>query len=122
MREIFRLAQIDYGRIDYGLLGDDLQVWEINTHPSVKKLTPRLTMAFTAIDCATDDHKAIPIAFDCATVRRIRHETNSRNHNLMLRTILSDAASSTLLKPIAQMVKEWLRVERSEDCHVFDAR
>lgn len=32
---IFRLANIDYGRIDYGLKGGRLQVFEINTNPDL---------------------------------------------------------------------------------------
>lgn len=32
LREIFRTARIEYGRIDYGLLGERIQVWEINTN------------------------------------------------------------------------------------------
>ena len=35
LREIFRLARIDYGRIDYAILGDRLQVWEINLNANV---------------------------------------------------------------------------------------
>lgn len=35
LRRIFELAQIEYGRIDYSLLEDRLQVWEINTNPTV---------------------------------------------------------------------------------------
>jgi hypothetical protein len=33
--EIFRLAGVDYGRIDYGLKDGRLQVWEINTNPVI---------------------------------------------------------------------------------------
>jgi len=35
VRAIFDLARIDYGRIDYGLCRGRIQVWEINTNPSV---------------------------------------------------------------------------------------
>ena len=35
LRRIFALAGIDYGRIDYGVRGDTLQVWEINTNPTL---------------------------------------------------------------------------------------
>ena len=35
LREVFERAHIDYGRIDYGVLDDRLQVWEINTNPIV---------------------------------------------------------------------------------------
>ena len=35
LREIARVAGIDYGRIDYGILGGRIQVWEFNTNPVV---------------------------------------------------------------------------------------
>jgi hypothetical protein len=34
-REVFALANVQYGRIDYGLLNGRPQVWEINTNPAV---------------------------------------------------------------------------------------
>ena len=33
VRRVFELARIDYGRIDFALLGGRLLVWEINTNP-----------------------------------------------------------------------------------------
>jgi len=35
LREIFDLAGIEYGRIDYGLTNGRIQVWEINTNPTI---------------------------------------------------------------------------------------
>ena len=35
LRDVFRLARIDYGRIDYALQDGALQTWEINTNPSL---------------------------------------------------------------------------------------
>jgi hypothetical protein len=35
IREMFRLARIDYGRIDYGMLHGKPQLWEINTNPTI---------------------------------------------------------------------------------------
>jgi hypothetical protein len=35
---IFELTQIDYGRVDYGLLDGAVQVWEINTNPMITAL------------------------------------------------------------------------------------
>jgi hypothetical protein len=35
LRAVFDLAQIEYGRIDYGVYGGRVQVWEINTNPLV---------------------------------------------------------------------------------------
>jgi hypothetical protein len=37
IRQIFDLAKIQYGRIDYSMLGDKPQVWEINTNPILLK-------------------------------------------------------------------------------------
>lgn len=35
IEEIFALAGVEYGRIDYSLIGDQPQVWEINTNPII---------------------------------------------------------------------------------------
>jgi hypothetical protein len=35
IREIFALARIDYGRIDYSFKNGRIQVWEINTNPGL---------------------------------------------------------------------------------------
>ena len=35
VRNIFKIANVDYGRIDYGMLDGRLQVWEINTNPTI---------------------------------------------------------------------------------------
>lgn len=42
LRAIFRRAGIEYGRIDYSLLNGEIQVWEINTNPSI---TPESAIA-----------------------------------------------------------------------------
>lgn len=35
VKDIFRLAGVEYGRIDYGMKDGKLQVWEINTNPII---------------------------------------------------------------------------------------
>jgi len=35
LQEIFRLARIDYGRMDYAVFDGVIQVWEINTNPMI---------------------------------------------------------------------------------------
>ncbi|MGA8850539.1 MAG: hypothetical protein WB508_02355 [Aeromicrobium sp.] len=35
VRQVFSMAGLDYGRIDYGFRGGRLQVWEINTNPVI---------------------------------------------------------------------------------------
>jgi hypothetical protein len=47
---IFELAGIEFGRLDYSVLDGQLQVWEINTNPTVRALTPRLTACFEELD------------------------------------------------------------------------
>jgi hypothetical protein len=37
LREIFALSRVDYGRIDYSLRDGEIEVWEINTHPTLPK-------------------------------------------------------------------------------------
>ncbi len=39
LSKIFDLARIDYGRVDYSVVGGKIQVWEINTNPMI--LIPR---------------------------------------------------------------------------------
>ena len=41
LREIFSLARVQYGRIDYALLDGRLQVWEINLNPTIGRHLPR---------------------------------------------------------------------------------
>jgi len=105
LREVSRLANIDYGRVDYSLADSAPQVWEINTHPTVLRLTPRLTAAFEALDCGTDDRNMIPVSFRGETLRRVRRETQSRAHNVALRNALSTLASMPVLKPVKQALK-----------------
>lgn len=38
LSSIFRIARINYGRIDFGVVGGKVQTWEINTNPAI--LTP----------------------------------------------------------------------------------
>jgi hypothetical protein len=35
LRELFALAGIEYGRMDYALRGDAIEVWEINLNPTI---------------------------------------------------------------------------------------
>lgn len=35
LREICSITRIEYGRIDYSMLGNDIRVWEINTNPHI---------------------------------------------------------------------------------------
>jgi hypothetical protein len=76
LEETFKLAGVDYGRIDYSMLEGAPQVWEINTNPVVI-LTPdhyseihmpvkrtfaaQIAPALAAIDLVGDDGRMVPI-------------------------------------------------------------
>jgi hypothetical protein len=67
----FDLGGFDYGRIDYSLLDGGLQVWEINSNPTVRKLTPRLTACFEELDDVTAGEE-IPWAVSTELVRGLQ--------------------------------------------------
>ena len=69
VKEAFRIAEIDFGRLDFGVVGDDLCIYEINTYPtffgprkhavparveSIQLRWSRLLDAFHAIDAKGD--------------------------------------------------------------------
>ena len=82
LKDIFQLARIEYGRIDYGLLNGIPQVWEINTNPRSlslndmtselqKKRTPthehfakNFALGFEAINEETCSSIKIPLSLD----------------------------------------------------------
>lgn len=72
------IAGIDYGRIDYTLVGGRVQVFEINTHPSLvprgasrvthrtdikQRFTERFVPALRALDVVESGEAAIPVRF-----------------------------------------------------------
>ena len=93
LRAIFRAARIDYGRIDYALYEDSLQIWEINTNPVVmmipeqyqpghlpaqEQFAPRIQYAFEAIDCPLDPVHSFPISIDPKTIKWLKSTDKAR--------------------------------------------
>ncbi len=100
--ELFELAGIEYGRIDYGVADGRLQVWEINTNPTVgprpgRRRTPgdevdpvrtareplkrRFHASFRAAVASLDDGgdaltEAIPLALEPSLRLRLTLERN----------------------------------------------
>lgn len=89
LQDIFRTAQIDYGRIDYSLLDGQVQVWEINTNPTIihpkneypanalsiqNYFVDRLNEALTALNPVLEDVSGIPIHFDAGLMRKVQAE------------------------------------------------
>jgi hypothetical protein len=71
---IFELAGIEYGRIDYGLVGDKIQTWEINDNPIFMHMTavnrmsrvekhPAIARAFRALEQGLVPGPHIELAF-----------------------------------------------------------
>ena len=40
LRPVFEIAGVDYGRVDFGLVGGRPQIYEINTNPDIKLRPP----------------------------------------------------------------------------------
>ncbi len=85
IQQIFKIARIDYGRIDYGIRDNQVQVWEINTNPRlasvISSITPErdnntkvvvanLIKAFQQIDQRRISTKRIKNTFRKKIIRR----------------------------------------------------
>lgn len=109
LKETFRLSGIEYGRIDYSLLGDMPQVWEINTNPTVRKLTPRLTAAFESIDSKMDSGPTIPFAVDRKLAGVIAIEKRRHRNTQRFRKMVGTLTSNQLVRPLGTMMKSFVR-------------
>lgn len=105
LREIFRLANIEYGRIDYGIAGGALQVWEINTHPTIHSVTPRLSDAFECVDLHGNDGGTLSVHFSAGTVRRIERDVRKRNRGERLRKALSSIGQKKIILLLKLVLK-----------------
>ncbi len=91
LREIFAIAGVEYGRIDYAIKDGRVQTWEINLHPTIgrgpranrkKRVPPELepvrnvgkelfyrgfAAAWEAVDLPSEGGPPVAIAFDART-------------------------------------------------------
>ncbi|NTV45652.1 MAG: hypothetical protein HGB11_03820 [Chlorobiales bacterium] len=85
LRKIFKTAGIEYGRIDYSIMDGALQVWEINTNPTVLKppdayspehrpiqwrFAHSFQAALMAINNESTANKSLRIQIDSTTLRK----------------------------------------------------
>ncbi|HEY6904140.1 MAG TPA: hypothetical protein VI216_07510, partial [Candidatus Acidoferrales bacterium] len=110
LRETFALANIRYGRIDYGLLDGKPQVWEINTNPTIVRrpeagpipeeqrrmrdpvrqvFFPSLHSALEAIDSTADSSQTLPIEVSQRQRRKLDDEKRQRLRVQARRTFIS---------------------------------
>ena len=74
IKAIFKIARIQYGRIDYSFRGENMQVWEINTNPTIchfkesnqaaisQEVSKNIEQAFLSIDTPTHLTERIQIS------------------------------------------------------------
>jgi hypothetical protein len=97
---ICRELGIDYGRVDYSMLGDEPQVWEINTNPTILQLAERLTAAFERIDVASDSAPAIPITLDAGLLAARDREAAEARRLRRRREIVERLYALGLTRPV----------------------
>ena len=105
LSDVFKLAGIDFGRIDYSLLHGEPQVWEINTQATVQKITVRLTAAFEEIDCVPDGMNPIPVVLDPAAIAAMRREAVWETCDRAVRGIVPWLSDRSALQPITRIAK-----------------
>lgn len=75
LRAVFRMAGINYGRVDYGILNGRPQIWEINTNPTLMHISAgplrcgtervqfvqKMISALESVDCGWDRKDGIAV-------------------------------------------------------------
>ena len=109
LQETFKLSGIEYGRIDYSLMGNTPQIWEINTNPTVRKLTPRLTSAFEAIDQPVDSSPSIPFEVNQDLIKALAMEKRQRRKALRFQKLVRGLTGNQLIRPMIPVMKSLIR-------------
>ncbi|HEY5088138.1 MAG TPA: hypothetical protein VII66_12340 [Gemmatimonadaceae bacterium] len=130
IREMFSLAGIEYGRIDYGVLGGEPQMWEINLNPTIGRgpgprvpqstdivaykqmLAPEFGAFYAAFQ---DAWVAIDSAADCANVvelpvsrglrRAVESAVRQRRRAARVGALVDAIARQRWLRPVTRSVK-----------------
>lgn len=125
LRETFDLANIRYGRVDYGLQDGVPQVWEINTnpmiirHPSADVLTeeqislrepirenffPKFQAAFESIDSTADPSQMVRIEVSKRQLRKLAAEKSQRQR-LQARQMAISRVAGFVTRPLRRASK-----------------
>ena len=120
LEETFRLAGVDYGRIDYGFLDGVPQVWEINTNPVVI-LTPdhyneihmpvkrtfaaHIGPAFAATDTLGDTRRMVPISVDPSLLVRLDAEKKKQRWHKARRRFMRRAVRMRAIKELRRLIR-----------------
>lgn len=126
LREVFELAHIEYGRIDYGMLDGTPQVWEINTNPTIGRgagtshdehdpyrslrepvrrgFHERLASELRAL-CSPENVREVPIDLGETVRRRLRAESRE----LRRRATIGDWTARIVESAVLQRAKPFLK-------------
>lgn len=90
--KVFEIANIEYGRIDYGVREGKIEVWEINTNPKYGRNLPseyppieleyqrwnaqQIGEAFTALDTVPTGASVIPVGIDWRSRSRVSQKAS----------------------------------------------
>jgi hypothetical protein len=119
LEETFRLAGVDYGRIDYSFFNGSPQVWEINTNPVVI-LTPdhyseihmpvkrtfaaHIRPAFAATDTVPDT-RPVPISVDPVLLQRLDAEQKKQRAQRARRRFMHRAVRLRPIKELRRVIR-----------------
>jgi hypothetical protein len=119
LRQVFALARIDFGRIDYGVLDGRPQAWEINMNPTIGRQPDKapkpvsaeireireaarthahrlLREAFAALDSSPAQPPSIAVALPAGLVRAVQRELAIGRHREQAVAALQRAFHSPL--------------------------
>ncbi len=130
IREMFALARIDYGRIDYGLVNGRPVLWEINTNPTIGRgperadpqtdavvaykemIAPARTEfhaafeeAWSALDTPTPADAGIELSVPDDLVRAIERGAKQRRNAERRSALVNVVARQFWVRPVTRAVK-----------------
>ncbi len=130
IREMFRLAGIEYGRIDYGMLGGEPQMWEINLNPTIGRgpgprvpqpadvvaykqmLAPAFGAfyagfrdAWVAIDSPGDRNAVVELRVSRGLRRAVERSVRQRRRAARVGALVDAIARQRWLRPVTRSVK-----------------
>jgi hypothetical protein len=120
------MARLEYGRIDYSLLGGKPQVWEINTNPIVMQepgrydprhlpaqewFAPRICRAFDAVDGPAGPPARIALPMVARV--QVGCETTARRLQLGVRRRLQAPLTAPVLQALEPVAAAGLAVRRA---------
>jgi hypothetical protein len=133
LKEVFRLGRVEYGRVDYSLLGDQLQIWEINLGPTigrgpmVKQASPlmekyrplrevgrqhfyrRFHAVLESIDTGADPRREIPFSVPEELRERFKRERRQLRRSMVHRNFVERVTYCAMMQRAKRLVGPLLR-------------